>query len=652
MPASQQHIHSNTPMGANLVDDGASFRVWAPAAEAVYVITDELAIARTPGWLPAEQDLLVRNPDETWTGFVTGVQDGSPYRLFVIGAGGQGFKRDPYARELGTIPPYPDCDCVVRAAQNYPWHDLDYRPPAFNEFILYQFHIGVYYAVDAAGQDLRPVRYARFLDLLQRIDYLRELGINAIQPLPIQEFPTQFSLGYNGYDYFSPEMDYYVDDDTELQAYLCIANCLLAVHGKTPLFLHDLRAGPNQLKAVIDICHLNGIAVLLDAVYNHAGGGFDDQSLYFLDRRVFHSNNDSLYFTDQGWAGGLIFAYWNPAVRQFLIDNASFLLTEYHIDGFRYDEVSVIDDHGGWHFFQALTNTVRSIKPEAIQIAEYWNNSRYLSVTAPPTGLGGDATLADDLRESLRAALRQASHGQAATINLDAVRESLYPPAGFNAAWRAVQCLENHDIVYSGREPRIPALADANDPRSWYARSRTRVASALLLTAPGIPHLFMGQEFLEDKNWSDNPDFAAESLLWWEGLLTQHAMRDQLACVRDLIALRRRSPALCSENLNVHHVHNDNRVIAMHRWQNNGSEDLVIVATLSETTFWEYQLGFPRAGYWREVFNSDYYDHLPNPQTAGNGGGIHAGAGAVHGLAYSASIVLPANAVLVFRYAG
>ena len=648
MPASQLHVDNATLMGATLVADGASFRVWAPAAKAVYVITDELAAARTPGWAPKEADLLIRHSDETWTGFIAGISDGSPYRFWIVGEGSAGFKRDPYARELGTEPPYPDCDCRVRAAQEYFWHDQDYRPPPFHELIIYQFHFGVYYAVDAAGRDLRLTRYARFLDLLYRIDYLCELGINAIQPLPIQEFPTEHSLGYNGSDYFSPEMEYLVEDDNELKNYLAAANRLLAMHDKAPLTLADIRPGPNQLKVIIDICHLNGIAVLFDVVYNHAGGGFDDQSMYFLDRRVFHSNNDSLYFTDQGWAGGLIFAYWRDAVRQFLIDNACYFLTEYHVDGFRYDEVSVIDNHGGWRFCQDLTSTVRARKPEALQIAEYWSDWRWLAVTAAPAGIGCDAALADGLRISLRAAVRQASFGQSAPIDLNAVRDALYPPYGFPAAWRAVQCVENHDVVYTGREPRIPALADPNDARSWYARSRTRVATALLLTAPGIPHLFMGQEFLETKNWSDNTDNAADSLLWWDGLKSDRAMGDQLACVRDLIALRRHHPSLCGEAINVYHVNNANRVIAFHRWVNG--EDVVVVASLNESTWWHYNIGFPRLGFWQEIFNSDYYDNMPNPQTTGNGGGVRADYGPLHGLACAASVVIPANGVLVLKH--
>ena len=117
--------------------------------------------------------------------------------------------------------------------------------------------------------------------------------------------------------------------------------------------------------ALIDICHVYGIAVVFDLVYNHAGGDFGQESMYFLDLQPTGDNNRSLYFTDQGWAGGLVFAYWKREVRQFLIDNARFFFNEYHVDGFRFDEVTVIDRYGGWEFLQHLTDTLRQRKPEA-----------------------------------------------------------------------------------------------------------------------------------------------------------------------------------------------------------------------------------------------------------------------------------------------
>ena len=120
----------------------------------------------------------------------------------------------------------------------------------------------------------------------------------------------------------------------------------------------------NQLKALIDLCHIHGLAVILDVVYNHAGGDFGDQSLYFFDRQpTAGGNQNSLYFTDRGHAGGLVFDFGKPEVRDFLIQNAKFFLDEYRVDGFRYDQVSVIDHDGaphGWRFCQDLTSTLHA----------------------------------------------------------------------------------------------------------------------------------------------------------------------------------------------------------------------------------------------------------------------------------------------------
>ena len=95
----------------------------------------------------------------------------------------------------------------------------------------------------------------------------------------------------------------------------------------------------------------------------------------------------------------------------------------------------------------------------------------------------------------------------------------------------------------------MPALADASNARSWYARSRIRVANGLLLTAPGIPMLFMGQELLEDKYWSDSPDYFEKLFIWWDGLSSIVACGIICISCSDLIGLRRDHPALASDRL-------------------------------------------------------------------------------------------------------
>ncbi len=654
MPASQQHIGSNTPLGATLVADGATFRVWAPGALEVYLVLADPGIASPATWTKNPDDLLIRDANGYWAGFFPGVTDGARYRFYVVGPGGEGFKRDPYAREL-EMHGYPQCNCLVRDPFTYPWHDAGFRPPAFNDLMIYQFHIGVFFAEDAAGTDLRPGRVAKFLDVINRIPYFVDLGVNAIMPLPFGEFQGENSKGYNGTDLFSPEMDYAVDL-AELAPYLDTVNHLLAQKLCPPLTIDHLTGQINQLKTLIDLCHLYRIAVIADVVYNHAGGGFDKQSIHFLDFPASTDVKDSIYFIpDFCGSGGFFFAFWKQEVRQFLIDNGKMLMQEYHVDGLRYDQVTDIDGHGGWSFCQDLTSTLRFIDAPAVQIAEYWGSTRWKGIVPPPDGMGFDIGYSDGVRDTLREVIAQSTAGASAAITFDNLRDALVGNSGFPVAWKVLQCIENHDLIddsHTGRDrqPRIARLSDATDSRSWYARSRSRVATGVLLTAPGVPMIFMGQEFLEDKQWSDDPH-RTDLMIWWGGLEgADRHMSDHHRFTRDLLWLRRKQPALRAEGINVFHVHNVNRVIAFHRWIPGFGRDVVIVASLCESTYTahSYQLGFPGGGHWNEVFNSDIYDNWFNPVAQGNYGGVDADGPPLHGLPNSAGITIPANSILVF----
>ncbi len=648
MPASQQHIVPSTPMGANLIGNGATFRVWAPGALHVYV-------ARSNGnpYSPRPADELVKDPRTGhWTGFLPGVTDGTLYRFFVVGPGGSGLKRDPWAREL-ECSGFPDCDCVVRGPNSYPWHDQKFIPPAFSDLVVYQFHIGVFFARDNMGNDIRLNRVSKFLDVLDRIEYLADLGVNALQPLPLVEFRTQSSLGYNSTDLFSPEMDYCVET-AQLAPYLEKVNRLLTAKGCPPLKAGQLDGHVNQLKGLIDICHLYGLAFIVDVVYNHAGGDFDLQSIDYFDCPANQDDKNSIYFSERRLAGGKIFAFNKPEVQDFLIQNAKMFINEYHADGLRVDEVTVIDSNGGWRFCQDLTDTLRHDKADAALIAEYWGEFRWLSILPPPSGMGFDLGYADGLRDAVRSVVAAAAGGAQASVNIGEVKGGLERPWNFSHAWQAYNCTENHDLVLDmdggHRKPRIPKLADWNDPRSWYARSRARVAMGLLLTAPGVPMLFMGQEFLEDKLWSDSPQ-RQDLFIWWEGLEGKdHHMSDFHRFTRDLIWLRRRHPALRSEPVNVFHIDEYNRVLAFHRWVPEIGRDVVVVVSLREETFYDhgYVLGFPLPGHWNEVFNSDVYDNFSNPSVQGNYGGVSADGPPMHNLPWSSGITIPANSVLVF----
>ncbi len=645
---SQANILPTTPMGATLVNGGATFRAWAPRAAAVYVNGIFGGAAKTG---QTADLLMAKDANGYWTGFVAGAQDGDLYHFWVVGTGLPGYKRDPYAREMAEDTSFPTCSCLIRSATAYPWHDAAFVTPDFSNMIVYQLHVGTYALIS-------PGVASTFLDVIGKIEYLVALGVNVLQPLPIDELETNPSMGYNGADYFSPDFPYVVSGQAALSGYLGTINRLLAAKSFPPLAVRDITTGPAQLKAMVDLCHVYGIAVAFDVVYSHAGGfRGDDQSLYFWDRASDTSdNNQSLYFTNQGLAGGLSFALWNADVREFIINSASYYIEEFHVDGFRYDELSALlsmNEGTGWGFCSNLTDTLRYLKPRLLQNAEYWPSEYRAprsSIVASTNsgGTGFDVLQHDGLRIAIRGAVQQASQGQAAFVDFGAIAANLFPQ-DLPHAWQAVTCVENHDVVQAGRDFRLPALADSSNARSWYARSRSRFATGLLLTAPGIPQLFMGQEFLEDKQWNCDPADSAH-LIWWAGLNTgsDQAMVDHLRFTQDLIRLRWNQPALRGENVNAFHVHDQNRVLAFHRWLDGTGNDVIIVATLAETTWYNYAIGFPYPGPWVEVFNSDVYDDWVNPMVTGNGGGILASGDPLHGFQASAEVVIPANGLIAF----
>ena len=656
----QDHITEETPLGTNFVKDstgaylGVTVKVWGPKASAVYLNGNFNGVT----FFTQNQDksLLLQKSGEFWSGFLAGAQPGDTYKFYVVGDDGGGPKRDPYARELTLNPAFPQSDCIVRDPASFPWHDRGFRPPPFNEMIVYQLHIGTF--------SRRPDnRMSTFLDIVDKVEYLAELGANVIQPLPVTEFEATPGFGYDACDYYSPEMGYQVADEAQLKDYLKTINRLLAQKGHSALQLDDIRGGDAQLKVIVDLLHLYGMAVVCDVVYNH-GGGFggsggipeDREAIFFWDRQKPGDSNRSLYFTDRAYAGGLGFALFKQSVSDFLIQNALYLLSEFHIDGLRYDEISALlnlNFNTGPDFCRRITAACRKVRLDAIHNAEFWpSESNVVSAfnvvnDAGHGGLDFDVRQADGLRLAVRAAIGSAANGRQADVNMDSIAFQIQNVPDFRDKWRAVQCVENHDIVYKGRDLRIARLADQSNARSWYARSRSRVATGLLLTAPGIPQLFMGQEFLEDKPWSDNPDEGLN--IFFDGLHAQdNSMRDHLRFTRELIALRRSLPGLNGEGVHAFLHHNIDRIIAFQRWVEGAGEDVVVVASLNEFTFYGYVVGFPGPGRWRELFNSDVYDNWVNPIVAGNGGEVFANRSGTQGLPFSASIVIPANGLLVF----
>jgi 1,4-alpha-glucan branching enzyme len=164
----------------------------------------------------------------------------------------------------------------------------------------------------------------------------------------------------------------------------------------------------------------------------------------------------------------------------------------------------------------------------------------------------------------------------------------------------------------------------------------------------------MGQEILEDKLWSDDEKDNPGHLIWWDGLKTDSVRADFRRFMRDLVALRRREPALSADGVRVSRVNNFERVIVIHRWVADGGpgKDVVVVASFDERSKAGYGVGLPRGGRWVELFNSDVYDGFPNSSPIGNGGGVDADGPPLDGFGQSARLAIPANGALFLKAAG
>jgi 1,4-alpha-glucan branching enzyme len=653
---SQANINFNTPAGATLIPGGATFRIFAPNATEVYLNGTFNGMV----YDQANAATLLKKTANYWTGFMAGASDGDRYRFWVQGppGGTTGYKRDPYSRELlnaGGTDDFPNCFSVIRDSDKYPWHDVGFKTPDFSEMVIYQAHVGAY-------NIQTPGTPSNFLDVALKVPYLAALNINVLQPLPIDEQEINPGMGYGGADIFSPDFPF-IAPAASLPKYVSALNDILkAAHKANNLTANDISTAPGQLKALIDFCHVYGIAVTFDIVRGHAGGFTnDDHGIYFLDREPNGNNDHSLYCTSAGTAGGLAFAMWNKDICNYLLDNARYYMDELHADGFRYDEISVLlslNRETGWAFCRNLSTMLRNGWNRCLQNAEFWPGSQSyipdgfapMYQAAAQGGCGFDVVQHDHLRLAIRGAVGSASYGMQSFVDMKAIAGVMYPP-GLDHGWRAVTCVEMHDIVKVGSDQRIPWLACPNLTRTWYATSRSRFATALLLTAPGIPQLFMGQEFLQDRQWTWDPNGDGYNQLYWAGLdpaAGDPAMKNHLRFTQDALLMRKTYPALRSDQINVFWSCNRDRVLAFHRWIDGVGGDVVVAGTLSDTTWWSYEIGFPSGGFWREVFNSDVYENFVNPAVAGNGGGVQVSGPPMHGFTTSTSVVIPANGIVVF----
>jgi 1,4-alpha-glucan branching enzyme len=571
-------------MGAIPYSGGTMFRVWAPNASSVSVA------GNFNSW-SATANPLASQGNGYWSVDVANVSAGALYK-FVIN--GNMWRKDPYSRKQE----HSTGASIVYQMGSRP---TTINVPYFEDQIIYQLHVGSF-----GGS--APYNIGKFSDVVAKADYIKGLGVNMITMLPVQEFAGDNSWGYNTADYFAPESYY---------------------------------GGPEGLKNLVQAFHNRGIGVIMDIVYNHAGPS--DIDLWRFDG-WYQNDLGGIYFYNDWRAqtewGHTRFDYGRGEVRQFLRDNAIYWLQEYSVDGLRWDSTINIrkaqyssDIPEGWSLMQWINNEIKSVKPSAISIAEDLQNDAWITY---PTSWGGagfdsqwDATFVHSVKDNIETAWDSSR-------DMWAIRDALQVKYGERT--RQLIYVTSHDEAGNGKQ-RPPSAIDPNNPGSWTARKRSTLGTAVLMTAPGIPMIFQGEEFLQP-GWFDNS--VHNNYLNWS-LVTHHSGIVQL--YKDLITLRKSYSALRSGNVNVFHVNNNNKVIAYHRW--SGYQNMVVIANFGNTSYSNYEIGWPewKTGYC--VFNSDWNGYSSN---FGNHGGwtAYPQSGGRDGMGQKASIAIAPYSVVVY----
>jgi 1,4-alpha-glucan branching enzyme len=480
-------------------------------------------------------------------------------------------RNDPRARLLTSSVG----ESVVYDDGAFDWQDDAFTMPAWNDLVIYELHVGTF-------NDQNPDGPGTLEQATDRLDYLAGLGINAVSMMPLAEFAGDFSWGYNPAFPFAIESAY---------------------------------GGPDAFKRFVKEAHARGIAVLVDVVYNHFGPS--DLELWRFDGWA-EGEGGGIYFyndhrADTPW-GMTRPDYGRPEVRAFIKDNARLWLDNFRCDGLRWDgtvfirfkdfwksEGSELPD--GWSLMQEINAEAAYASPGKLMIAEDLQGDAHL--VEPVDGGGGgfgaqwDALFVHPMRSALEA-LSDEERDMAAVARAIGHRYT-------GDAFSRVIYTESHDEVANGRS-RVPEEIHEGEPTSWEAQKRSTLGAAAVLTAPGIPMLFQGQEMLEGAWFQDTVP------LDWNRLDERGGIQ---RLYRDLIALRRNlggaTRGLKGQGCRVYHVNHDDKVIAYARELEGGPGDTtVVVLNFGNRAYDGYELGLPFEGTWHVRFNSDWSGYSPS----------------------------------------
>ncbi|MBL8159227.1 alpha amylase C-terminal domain-containing protein [Candidatus Saccharibacteria bacterium] len=552
--------------GVTVTTHGVVFWLWAPFATSVTIMGDfnDWSETATP---------LVHHAHGYWRVTVKEASVGQQYKYCIVAADGRLLKKnDPRALQLTA-----SGDNAIIVDPDFDWQDDSFTlGPAYDQ-VIYELHIGTFNRPDASTS-------GTFDTAIEKLGHLAALGITAIELMP------------------------------------CSENWMDRWWGYTPDYLYAVESaygGRHALMRFVREAHKRGIGVLLDVVYNHLSPdpGLD---LWQFDGWSENGRGGIYFYNDwravTPW-GDTRLDYGRPEVRQYITENVRMWLRDCHVDGLRVDSTHYIrnvlgrdndpetDIPDGWQLLRDITTTAREASPDALLIAEDSASNRLVTEPVSAGGLGFNAQWETPLPYLLREVLGPGDDSQRDISRLSDFLQACDPanPAS-RAPFSRIIYSESHDADANGRA-RLNEEISPGDSDNLEARRRSGLAAALILTAPGIPMLFQGQEFMEEGSFSN-----------WRALDWDKAAKHSgiILLYRDLIAARRNlrghTPGLQGGLAEVLLCDEETNLLAYRRYAAGDApgRSTVVVFNFSSAVRSGVTLPLPADGEWHVRLNSDW----------------------------------------------
>ena len=581
---------SKKNVGTIITRSGASFRVWAPFADKVSVI------GSFNNWVPTN---LESEQDGYWFVFINGVIPGQEYKFLISNGDDTLIRNDPRALHFTTSAG----TSVV--SNNKPIIEDNYDRIAIEQQIIYEVHVGTFSRKD-------PAINGSFSDLIGKLDYIKDLGVNMIELMPINSMLMDRGWGY--------AIDY-----------------IFAVE--------SLYGGNYGLKQLIIEAHSRGIGIILDVVYNHFG---PDSNLDLWNFDGWHKEGYGGVYFYNDWRAETPWGLTRPdfgrlEVIQYILDNVKMWTHDFHIDGLRVDSTIYIrnvkgfnndpehDLAEGWYLLQKINSLAKKINPSIITIAEDVAGNEHIIKDLSEGGAGFSTQWDLSFPRALKDALKT---NDPLKVDIRAVTELLTKQFNGYALGRVIYS-DSHDSAANG-SARMVEVISPGKPDSLFARQQSLIAATLIMTAPGIPMLFQGQEIMQGGSFND-----------WQGLdwtkVNKHL--GIIEAYKHLINLRKNthhvSGGLVGGNIKIIQSDNDNKILVYHRWKDGGvGDDVVVIINFTKLSHDNYIVKLPRDGLWQLRFNStwdgyskDFINIDPGPVLVSNG---------------AATIKIPSSSALIF----